>query len=166
MHPNEQSAILERIVEIAARASADTHHTEPGARHWETPGGEMTSLGANDMAEFTNLIQRTASKSSRSDRFSEEYLDDRLSKVLVAAHRRGREEAAAVLAEVANELSSFSTEQRVFLPIRGLDLMVSELSVGQVTFRKGVPPGVLPESEVGRYLAERVHAEYRTIASR
>jgi transcriptional regulator with XRE-family HTH domain len=164
MHPNEQSAILDRILNIASRASADMQHTEPGARQWETPGGAMTSLGARDMAEFRKLIRRTASKSSRSDRFSEEYLDDRLSKVLVAAHRRGREDAAALLADVAHDLSSFSTEQRVFLPIRGLDLLVSELSVGQVTIRRGVPPGVDPESEVGRYLVERVYAEYQTVA--
>lgn len=164
MHPNAQKALLDKIVAIAEQATNDVSESAFGGRSREVPEGEHIASGTKAAATFRTVVEDLAAERGWGDRFSVRYLDKRLGTILVAVHRHGRDEAAKLLTELVAEQQTFATEQRVFVPVTGLVLTVPELVVGQVAFREGTPAGVVAESEVGTYLAERVHAEFRAVA--
>jgi hypothetical protein len=163
MHQKAKDALLNRIAAVAEQVTDDPD-TFAHARWWEFDGHPTIGIAGEAAQELQSIVEKLASRSEWTERFSVEYLDSRLVIILVAAHRQGRDEAVRLLDEFVDELESFATEQRVFIPISGLVLMVPELKVGRVTIRKGTPAGISAESEVGKYLADRVHAEFQVIA--
>src|SRR5687767_10510731 len=120
MHPKAQEALLDKIVAIADRATRDAARPGIEWRSWEEIGFPNTVIGPAEVAQFRRIVEGLASRPDWRDRFSERYIDERLAKVLVAAHRHDRDEAANQLTGLVRNLQDFATEQRVIVPIGGL----------------------------------------------
>ncbi len=164
MHPKAKDALLDKIVAIAARATNDAVRPNEAWRSWEELGFPNTMIDPPAVADFQKIVERLASKPDWGDRFSEEYIDQRLGKVLLTAHRHGRSQAAALLDALVRDQQTLATEQTVIVPIAGLTLMMPGLKVGLVTIRKGVAPGVPADSNTARHLTGKVYAEFSVLA--
>jgi transcriptional regulator with XRE-family HTH domain len=149
-----KATLLESLVIIAARATTEPLDHFKRGMSWEGPGTTFT-LPEPAAFEFLDFISKLVRMRPWGERFSEEYLQQRLVPILKSAHADGPEAATPLLDELIEEVETYSIERTVYVPVQGLSLSIDALEIGRVVLRtiEGEPLDGL------RRLVESIHTE-------
>lgn len=105
-----------------------------GGMSWLRPAGDVTLPGpaALELREYAPSI---VEKYGWGDKFSAQFVLNRIVPIVLAMHDGDEEGADRLLAEMIETIESFDTEQTVYLPVSGVRVEVPEFRIGEVVLR-------------------------------
>ncbi len=135
--------LLAELLGIAAQATGDPLTPFYRGMSWGD-GDRRFTLPELAAYAFLALAGRLARERPWSDRFSEEYIRDRLVPILRSAREDGAEAAGRLLDGLVDDLETYAVERTAYVPVQALSLALGELGIGRVVFRT-VDDGVLDD---------------------
>jgi len=131
LHPAELDALHRKLIELASELTANSPTRLDAHVAW----GSRALYGEAARRYFA-LVGDMANEARWSSRFSETYLDNLLSEVLLKIDKEGGLAGHVLLRATIEKLEDFAVKQIVYLPVHGFYLSdVPQLEVGQVVFR-------------------------------
>lgn len=135
MKPQAKTALLSFLVECAEHALVNPPEKLESGISWPQSDGRVFHLPEPWAQQFREKASSLARRRPWSERFTEQYIRDRMSSVIFEAHDNSKRAASELLDNMIDMLNHYSVERRVYVPITGVVLAIPELRLGRVVLK-------------------------------
>lgn len=136
MHPEALRSLANELEDIAKQAEVGDSASTPNWRIWNMDGGALTSLEETQAQRFDGLVKNLAQKEVWRDKWSTSYIEKQLLVLIRTMREAGDTSALDALSRLDDEVTAYSQECTVYIPISGLLLEMDELPAGRVVFKR------------------------------
>lgn len=135
MKPQAKTALLSFLVECAEHASINPPEKLESGISWSQSDGRVFHLPEPWAQQFSEKANSLARRRPWSERFTERYIRNSFSLVMLRAYDNGKGAASELLDNMTDMLDRYSVERRVYVPITGVVLAIPELRLGRVVLK-------------------------------
>src|SRR6187200_2202253 len=134
MHSKKKQEIIQHLLAVAGKAEAPSFHKVQPKRFQ----GENGAFGLSEEAfgNYRRILELILSEQDWSAKFSELYIDRAITDLLVKAMKPGKVSLEPILDQLLLDLSTFSDNVVVYIPISGLTMDIELLEIGNIILRK------------------------------
>jgi hypothetical protein len=150
MKENSRKSIVEQIVHLANNVVSDPEQIDQAMKsftsssespfhlfHLKRAEGITFMLADNTVNDYEKLLERLLQREGWGEKFSEEYLDKAIRRILVAILKEGNMEITEHLFDtLCEEFYTYAQKQVVYIPVVGITLHTDTFPIGNIIFRK------------------------------